>query len=437
MKFIKIKKIGLSALALTSSLFLACSSFGTAEGINEGYEEATITPRSAITEQEPNNSTSNATDISSLTYKDAVTGFISSSTDVDYYKYKTTSSQSGKIKLILNNPSSSYNYGVAIYKGSTATVCGNVDTAGNKTIMFSVSPNTTYYIKVYSANSKYTAITPYTFTLQHYSASENIYGSLSWTYPLPSKYTTIATHQGDPGYTADGKPHSGIDIPADNGTSIYNSADGVVHDCGYEATKGNYVIMKTNYYEPTSAHSRGQLYVRYLHMNELPNVSNKQTVSKGTVLGYVGSTGLSYEPYRNHLHIDINNIEVTGGTTIRNNPQNCLNPELFYPRVNFTSSAFEEGNRDTEEALSESENWHYTSVSKVISDQVDQDEYDRFIEMYSGTADFNIVNFVKHFNYPKELFVDIVEQYDLEWYDTNVIYSDDEAQIAEFFGLDN
>lgn len=77
----------------------------------------------------------------------------------------------------------------------------------------------------------------------------------------------------------------------------------------------------------------------------------------------------------------------------------------------------------------------YYSIDTVISDQVDQDEYKRFIEMYDGTADFNIVNFVKHFNYPKELFASIVEQYDLEWFDADVIYSGDEDRIAKFFRL--
>lgn len=82
----------------------------------------------------------------------------------------------------------------------------------------------------------------------------------------------------------------------------------------------------------------------------------------------------------------------------------------------------------------EFENNFYT-IDTVISEQVDQDEYKHFSEMYSGTADFNIVNFVKHFDYPKELFASIVEQYDLEWFDADVIYSGDEDRIAKFFRL--
>lgn len=77
----------------------------------------------------------------------------------------------------------------------------------------------------------------------------------------------------------------------------------------------------------------------------------------------------------------------------------------------------------------------YYSIETVISNQVDQDEYKRFIEMYDGTADFNIVNFVKHFNYPKELFASIVEENNLDWLDADVIYSGDEDRIAKFFRL--
>ncbi|MDE6726607.1 MAG: M23 family metallopeptidase [Oscillospiraceae bacterium] len=434
MKYIKRKQIGLSALALTASLVLSCNSFGLAEGLDGGNDDSKIVARSSVTEDEPNDSISKATDLSGLTYQDAVRGFISSSNDVDFYKFKTSSSQSGKIKLILNNPSDNYDYSVMIYKGSTSNVCGKVETAGNKTIMFSVSPNTTYYIKIYSANSKYTAITPYIFTLQHYSASENIYGSLGWAYPLPSDHTNITTKQnlvGTVGYSSNLKVHSGIDLPAHENDSIYNTADGVVIRSSYSSSMGNYVTVKTNCYEPNAYCSSGSLTVRYLHMYQRPNVSVNQKVSRGMVLGYVGNTG---ESYGDHLHIDINSVEQTEGPIMRNTyPTYVINPTLFYPKVKFTGMVSAE-DEVYEEYLFEND---FYSIDTVISDQVDQDEYDRFIKMYSGTADFNIVNFVKYFDYPKELFASIVDEYDLEWYDADVIYSDNEALIAEFFGLEN
>lgn len=390
-----------------------------------------IVPLSSVSENEPNNSASTATSINSLTYRDAVTGFISSSSDVDFYKFTTTSSQSGKMKLILNNPSSNYNYGITIYKSSVSTsnMCAEIKAAGDKTVLLSVSPNTTYYIKIYSENSKYTAITPYTFTLRHYSSSENVYGTLGWAYPLPSEYTNITTPHEGTGHTEDGKSHSGIDIEATSGTSIYNTADGVVEKAAENTTMGNFVDVKTKCYEPNALSLSGSLTVRYLHMKDYPSFSRMQAVSKGTIFGKVGNTGISSGP---HLHIDINNMETIDGPTMRNNPTHLIDPILFYLRINFTGLASE--SLTTEEFLYEND---FYSIDTVISNQVDQDEYKRFGEMYRGTADFNIVNFVKYFNYPKELFSSIVEEYDLEWFDADVIYSDDEALIAKFFGLNN
>lgn len=428
MKFCKLKQIGIGTLSLAMGLFFSCSPFAAAE-------DGGIVPLSSVSENEPNNSASTATNINSLTDRDAVIGFISSSSDVDFYKFTTTSSQSGKMKLIFNNPSSNYNYGITIYKSSVSTsnMCAEIKAAGDKTVLLSVSPNTTYYIKIDSANSKYTAITPYIFTLRHYSSNENVYGTLGWAYPLPSNYTTISTRFGDPGYTSDKKPHSGIDLPVDEKdegkVAIYNTADGVVKRASENSTMGNFVIINTTCYEPNDKSLSGSLTVRYLHMNEYPSFSSEQAVSKGTILGKVGDSGLSYGA---HLHIDINNMETTDGPTMRNNPTHLIDPVLFYPRINFTGLASE--SLTTEEFLYEND---FYSIDTVISNQVDQDEYKLFGEMYRGTADFNIVNFVKHFNYPKELFASIVEQYNLEWYDADVIYSDDEALIAEFFGLDN
>lgn len=433
----KLKKIGLGTMSLTASLVLTCNSFGAAAGSNGYYGESAISPLGSVVNQEPNDSFSTATDISSLTYMDAVNGFISSSSDVDFYKYKTTSSQSGKMKLVLTNPSDNHNYGVMIYKGSSADMCGKIETSGNKTILFSVAPNTTYYIKLYSANSKYTATEPYTFTLQHYSASENFYGKLGWAYPLPSEYTTISSYQclkGDLGYTA-AKEHSGIDLPTGwgNNPKIYNTAKGVVRSSGFSNALGNYVFVSPLLYEPNSVNSSGRFVVRYLHMNSRPSVIPDQTVSRGAVLGNVGSTGATSTG--NHLHIDINNIDEGGGSAMRSYPANVINPMLFYPSVNFkpmTATAQTNAVRASDECLYD--NWFY-SIETVISNEVDQNEYDRFIEMYSGTPDLNIVNFVNHFNYPKELFASIVERYNLDWYDADVIYSNDETLIAEFFGL--
>lgn len=99
--------------------------------------------------------------------------------------------------------------------------------------------------------------------------------------------------------------HKGLDIAARNGSPIYAAADGTVsyaqfNNGGY----GNLVIID---------HGNGvQTY--YAHCSQL-NVSKGQTVTAGTCIAAVGSTGSSTG---NHLHFE---IRINGQYV---NPQNYL-----------------------------------------------------------------------------------------------------------------
>lgn len=100
--------------------------------------------------------------------------------------------------------------------------------------------------------------------------------------------------------------HGGIDIAGSGimGTPVVAAADGVVIDsysgcthnwgksysCGCGGGYGNYVMI---------SHSGGKMTV-YGHLTSL-TVSTGQTVSRGQVIGYVGSTGNSTGP---HLHYE-------------------------------------------------------------------------------------------------------------------------------------
>ncbi|MGI5972050.1 MAG: M23 family metallopeptidase, partial [Oscillospiraceae bacterium] len=88
------------------------------------------------------------------------------------------------------------------------------------------------------------------------------------------------------------KFHTGVDIGASYGAKILAADDGTVITAGYNSGGyGNYVVI---------SHGNG-LTTLYGHMSSYA-VSNGQNVSKGDVIGYVGSTGRSTGP---HLHFEV------------------------------------------------------------------------------------------------------------------------------------
>ena len=85
--------------------------------------------------------------------------------------------------------------------------------------------------------------------------------------------------------------HSGLDYRARHGTPIRAVTDGQVVGAGRMGGCGIAVRLK---------HS-GSLQTRYCHMSRM-SVRRGQTVRRGQVIGYVGSTGLSTGP---HLHYEM------------------------------------------------------------------------------------------------------------------------------------
>jgi murein DD-endopeptidase MepM/ murein hydrolase activator NlpD len=85
--------------------------------------------------------------------------------------------------------------------------------------------------------------------------------------------------------------HKGIDLAAPTGTPIYATADGVIERADWFSSYGLYISIDHG----------GALETRYAHMSRLA-VTAGQEVSKGDVIGYVGSTGRSTGP---HLHYEV------------------------------------------------------------------------------------------------------------------------------------
>ncbi len=138
----------------------------------------------------------------------------------------------------------------------------------------------------------------------------------NWYWPLPGRYKISSLFGGrkDP-ITGRADNHTGTDIPAPGGTPIYAAQAGVVTTVNrnrYASSYGYYCIIN---------HGSGYATL-YAHQNQIPIVQEGQTVSKGQVIGYVGTTGRSTG---NHLHFE---LRVNG---VRNDVLK------LYPGMTFTS----------------------------------------------------------------------------------------------------
>jgi len=87
--------------------------------------------------------------------------------------------------------------------------------------------------------------------------------------------------------------HTGVDYGAAIGTPVWAIADGVVINSGYRGGLGNAVTIK----------HRGGYVSTYGHMSKIsPKARTGKQVRQSTVIGNVGSTGLSTGP---HLHFSL------------------------------------------------------------------------------------------------------------------------------------
>lgn len=115
-------------------------------------------------------------------------------------------------------------------------------------------------------------------------------GKLAWPCPASSRITSQYGYRILFGVR---DFHTGIDIGASTGTNIVAAESGTVilASYGWNGGYGNYIIVN---------HGNG-LTTRYAHASKL-YVSAGQSVSRGQVIGAVGSTGNSTGP---HLHFEV------------------------------------------------------------------------------------------------------------------------------------
>jgi len=84
------------------------------------------------------------------------------------------------------------------------------------------------------------------------------------------------------------RPHWGVDYGAPIGTPVMSTADGVVLFAGYDRGEGNYVRIKHN----------SRIQTSYLHLSRFARgIRRGSRVEQGTIIGYVGMTGLATGPH--------------------------------------------------------------------------------------------------------------------------------------------
>jgi len=116
-------------------------------------------------------------------------------------------------------------------------------------------------------------------------------------WPVQGRLTSSFGERVDP-FNGEGAFHSGIDISVPYGTPVHATADGVVTFAEFESGYGRLINVD---------HGHG-LATRYGHLSGFA-VTAGQHVSRGQVIGYVGTTGRVTSPHL-HYEVRIQNVPV-------------------------------------------------------------------------------------------------------------------------------
>ncbi|HWP24148.1 MAG TPA: peptidoglycan DD-metalloendopeptidase family protein [Candidatus Binatia bacterium] len=113
---------------------------------------------------------------------------------------------------------------------------------------------------------------------------------------FPLEFTSITSHFAESRFHPILKtnlPHPGIDFAAPRGTPVRAIGDGVILEAGWNGGYGKAIDLKHD-----AAYTS-----RYAHLDSFaPGIRPGVTVTKGQVIGYVGSTGRTTGP---HLHFEL------------------------------------------------------------------------------------------------------------------------------------
>ena len=162
-----------------------------------------------------------------------------------------------------------------------------------------------------------------------YASVDEYYHSLDFGSPFGANGRSLVMTSGYGPRTISDRPHYGLDFRASTGTSLYPPTRGTVAEINYSSTNpangtGNYIVIETDY---TQHGSTKKLYVIYMHMRVVSQLSLGAQITPTDKLGETGNTGGNYAA---HLHYQIFFAESGLRSTdaaLRNG--NSLSPLLF------------------------------------------------------------------------------------------------------------
>ena len=115
---------------------------------------------------------------------------------------------------------------------------------------------------------------------------------------MPLASTRLTSRFGNRFHPMSGRyqPHAGIDLAAPMGSPVMATADGIVNVAGWSGGYGLLIQIDHG----------GAVETRYAHLSQLA-VAPGQSVKRGQIIGFVGSTGRSTGP---HLHYEVRQSNV-------------------------------------------------------------------------------------------------------------------------------
>lgn len=130
-----------------------------------------------------------------------------------------------------------------------------------------------------------------------YATERSFFLHVGFRMPLPKGVLTSSYGMRQSPIDGHDRMHAGVDMAAPSGTDVLAARAGTVSATGIDSALGLYVIIS----------HEGNWRTVYGHLSAV-NVELNQLVLSGTIIGAVGSTGLSTGP---HLHFEIR----SGGST--------------------------------------------------------------------------------------------------------------------------
>lgn len=204
----------------------------------------------------------------------------------------------------------------------------------NSNYVLDVDANKNVYANIRNGNSSQR----WTLTEDtNYNSAERTYRTYNWSWPLSNKFYLSSSfgYRYLNGY----KFHNGIDIPADNKTSVYCPTQATYALWGYDRSYGcgYYLIVETSNKVYNSSQN---IKLLFQHLCEdasttVSDIKLGKSITKGAVIAKTGDTGSSGSY---HLHYTIitdgSNVFVNGYDT--RTFSNTEQPLMFYPYTTLT-----------------------------------------------------------------------------------------------------